>query len=172
MPTSPSFVLQEISRHGGAASARLLESLLRPFFSREERYGDDFVPADAGLDRLLDHVGREVTNVAGADPFNVIPSSGLPGACCPLCLAVALGGFGGTGSSGRRLNVNQLSLELAAHWLRCQPVNQETLILTPDWSQRTFDQRFTRLFEAYRDTGRRAFIVEVARTGLILRWPY
>ena len=171
MNTHPDLVIARIAQLGGIQSAHLLNHLLRQFFHPEERRGDDSLPPGRELDRLVATVDGRLPNAPNVAPFNVIPSSGVPGACCPVCLAVALGGFG-SASSVRRPNFNQLSLELAAHWMLCQATNAETLVLTPDWRETTFDTRFAGLFAAYRDTGRQVFIVEVARTGLILRWPY
>jgi hypothetical protein len=170
MPIPTSHVLNEIVRLGGHESARVLETLLREYLAPERSREDELV-ADSTLERVADALDPRRGNSPLGTAINVIPSSGPGASCCRLCVGVAAHGFGAR-SSAYRLNFNQLALELAAHWLRCRGINEETLVLTPEWSQSTFDSRYAGLFAAYRQSGQRAFIVEVARTGLILRWPY
>lgn len=168
IPTS--HVLNEIDRLGGHDSARALEQLLREYLAPERPRDGESVD-DSTIERVADALDPRRGNAPLGTTINVIPSSGLGVSCCRLCVGVAANGFGAK-SSAFRLNFNQLALQLSAHWLHCHGINQETLILTPDWSQSAFDSRYTDLFAAYRQIGKRAFIVEVARTGLILRWPY
>jgi hypothetical protein len=163
-----SHVLNEINRLGGHESARVLEQLLREYLA-PERPRDEESLADSNLERVADALDPRRGNSPLGTAINVIPSSGPGASCCRLCVGVTAHGFSAK-SSSYRVNFNQLAIQLSAHWLRCDGINEETLILTPDWNQSVFDSRYTDLFVAYRQIGKRAFIVEVARTGLILRW--
>jgi hypothetical protein len=168
MPTDPQAVIHEINRRGGKLSAQLLDSLVREFFRPEGEFRErESLPPLPGLADLADELDGRRANPPGGVAFNLIPSPPGSGTCCPLCVGVAPNGFR-PASSVRRPNFNQLSLLLAEHWLRCRGPHAETLVLTPEWNQRVFEERFEGLHTAAAPV----FIVECARTGLILRFPY
>jgi hypothetical protein len=160
-------VIEEINLRGGRLSAQFLSSLLVEVF-RPERYQrepESLTPLP-GMADLADELDHRRANAPGGQPFNLIPSPPAAGACCPLCVGVAINGFR-TASSVRRPNFNQLSLRLAEHWLRSRGSHAETLSLTPDWNQRVFEDRCAGLHVAPASV----FIAECARIGLILRFP-
>ena len=166
-------VIERIASLGGHASARLLETLASEFL-RERGEGEPYAtfPPGAELDATMDGLGRWQTNPPNGESFNVIPSPTSPqGKCCPLAVGVALGGFSSR-TAEHRPNFPHLTVLLAAHVLKCHGIHQETLVLTPDWNQRTFEERLSPFFDALKNTGRPAFVVEIARTGLFLRWPW
>ena len=172
MYSTSSPVIDQIARLGGAHSARLLDILATEFLRpRESRENHEPLPAASGLDAALRGADVLRERPPGGVSFNLIPGLGADGACCPLLVGVALAGFSGR-SIGRRLTFPDLTFRVAAHALRCHGVHRETLILTPDWNQRAFEARLAPLFAAFQDAGRPAFVVETARTGLFLRWPW
>lgn len=117
-------------------------------------------------------LGRWQTNPVGGESFNVIPSpASAQGKCCPMAVEVALGSFPSL-TAEHRPNFPHLTVLLAAHVLKCHGIHQETLLLTPDWNQRTFEERLSPFFDALKSAGRPAFAVEIARTGLFLRRPW
>lgn len=166
-------VIDRIASLGGAASARLLEGLASEFLrdrGESEPYGN--FPPGAELDAAVAGLDRWRANPPGGQSFNVIPSPASPhGTCCPLVVGVALGGFSSR-TSTYRPNFPHLTVLLAAHALKCHGIHRETLVLTPEWNQRAFEERLVPYFDALKDTGRPAFVVEIARTGLFLRWPW
>jgi hypothetical protein len=168
MPTDPQAVIHEIDHRGGKLSAQFLASLVQDLFRPKWEHPErENVPPMRGLADLSGELENRRANPPGGVPFNLIPSPPGSGACCPLCVGLAPNGFR-SASSVRRPNFNQLSLLLAEHWLRCRGPHAETLVLTPEWNQRVFEERF----EGLHTVAAPVFIVECARTGLILRFPY
>jgi hypothetical protein len=62
---------------------------------------------------------------------------------------------------------------LAAYWFACFNINEENLILTPDWNEEEFDSNYKSIIDNYcNHHQKKVFIVEVSNGGLFLRYPY
>jgi hypothetical protein len=112
--------------------------------------------------------------------FNFIPSAGPNGSCSSFCLTIVAAGFGRNSlfhssrfNNSRSLNFLQAILLLAAYWFACFNINEENLILTPDWNEEEFDNNYKSIIDNYcNHHQKKVFIVEVSNGGLFLRYPY
>jgi hypothetical protein len=64
-------------------------------------------------------------------------------------------------------------LLLSAYWFACLKINEENLILTPDWNDEDFERNYKPIIDNYCNFNqKKVFIVEVSNGGLFLRYPY
>lgn len=156
--------------------------LAKVFGEQDALFGRDFNPGVFLDDLWRRWGGHELLSSsddrgfgAGWGPgsdLNVIPSNGKPGVCSSVCITMAVSGFG-AGKVGRySRSFQDVMMLLAAYWFECIHINQENLILTPDWNQSKFEAKYLPVLDAYcRFHGKKVFIAEVSKSGLILRYP-
>ena len=111
--------------------------------------------------------------------FNFIPSFGPNGSCSSCSLTIIADGFGRNSllhpiryNTGRISFVKAILL-LSAYWFACLKINEENLILTPDWNDEDFERNYKPIIDNYCNFNqKKVFIVEVSNGGLFLRYPY
>ena len=111
--------------------------------------------------------------------FNFIPSAGPNGSCSSCSLTIIADGFGRNSlfhpiryNTGRISFVKAILL-LSAYWFACLKINEENLILTPDWNDEDFERNYKPIIDNYCNFNqKKVFIVEVSNGGLFLRYPY
>lgn len=111
--------------------------------------------------------------------FNFIPSFGPNGSCSSCSLTIIADGFGRNAlfypvryNKGRITFVKAILL-LSAYWFACLKINEENLILTPDWNDEDFERNYKPIIDNYCNFNqKKVFIVEVSNGGLFLRYPY
>lgn len=167
---------EQIYQRGGEEIARLLSEL----FGSNEDFSEGELQPDQVMDDLFGKLGGydKSTNGSIIGPgagINVIPSQGQPGSCCRVCVSFATKGF--SYSSRARIRTkkafNEVMLVQSAYWFCCLSVNVENLILTPDWNQQAFESNYQPIIDNYCNYHKKkVFVVEVAKVGLILRYPY
>jgi hypothetical protein len=175
-------IAQKIHEEGGHDVANILLDL---FKNPEDIFGRDFEP-DIFIDELFRKNGGYESNIRDSDlgnhgvygsagGINIIPSNGIPGSCCSVCISFATKGF--SYSSRARIKTkkafNEVMLMQSAYWFGCMGINVENLILTPDWNQQAFESNYQPIIDNYCNVhGKKVFVVEVSKVGLILRFPY
>jgi hypothetical protein len=183
-------VIRQIRERGGNQSAEMLNRLLEEI---RHEWGSEFIVTDF-FDHLLRQYGgfedryriredeEDPLNIwqttAPAEIINVIPSANAKSICAPFCLTIAAEGFTRMHPIRlihRRIHMNMCTsmLQVSAYWLGCLSVNKETLILTPNWDAREFENHYQNLIENYVHVHhKKVFIVEVSKSGFIQRYPY
>jgi len=176
-----------ITDMGGLQSSEMLStifenSLQRIGFKSNEffdEYVQKYFPEE--LRRELRR-GRNMDNGGGFGnngSFNFIPSFGPNGSCSSCSLTIIADGFGRNSllhpiryNTGRISFVKAILL-LSAYWFACLKINEENLILTPDWNDEDFERNYKPIIDNYCNFNqKKVFIVEVSNGGLFLRYPY
>lgn len=172
---------------GGLQSSEMLSTIFdnrlqRIGFSSKEffdEYVQKFFPEE--LRRELRR-GGNMDNGGGFGnngSFNFIPSFGPNGSCSSCSLTIIADGFGRNAlfypvryNKGRITFVKAILL-LSAYWFACLKINEENLILTPDWNDEDFERNYKPIIDNYCNFNqKKVFIVEVSNGGLFLRYPY
>lgn len=166
----------EIYQKGGEEIARLLSELFRLNEDSSERE----LQPDQIMDDLFGRLGgydksKNGTTLGPVNAINIIPSNNQPGSCCRVCVSFATKGF--SYSSRARIKTkkafNEVMLLQSAYWFCCLNINVENLILTPDWNQQAFESNYQPIIDNYCTYhSKKVFVVEVAKVGLILRYPF
>ena len=175
--------ISKILQNGGEEVAKILSDLFGN--NGDHIFGRDFEP-DVFLDDLFRKYGNpdrgfdypRIESKGGfgsSGGINVIPDNGIPGSCCSLCVSFATRGF--SYSSRARIRTkkafNEIMLLQSAYWFACMGMNKENLIFTPDWNQLAFESNYQPIIDNYCNYhGKKVFVVEVSKVGLILRYPY
>lgn len=180
-------VQQQIESLGGVQTSQMLSEI---FIELNQEFGKDFNIErffDDLWDRynlLNDRWSREVNakpnwNGNGTNNgYNVIPAINPNGICASFCITIITRGFQGSGPSAisrryNRLNFSKAILLLCDYWFACLRINEENLLITPDWDQMTFENHYESVIESYtRNHNKKVFIIEVSKVGPILRYPY
>ena len=179
-------VKQQIESKGGFQSS---EMLTRIFSELNQEFGKDFNEDDFFNDlwEKFNQSDERWTREVELNPkwdgsginngFNIIPSTNPNGLCAKFCLTMIPRGFRmGPSSVSRRTNRLSFSkaiLFLCDYWFACLRINEENLLITPDWDQMTFENHYERVIESYTSNhNKKVFIVEVSKVGPILRYPY
>ncbi len=180
-------VQQHIAAHGGRQTSEMLS---RIFDESNQEFGKD-LNIDKFFDDLWDRNNlsderwsREVDakpiwNGNGTNSgYNVIPAINPNGICASFCLTIISRGFRNNGPTPisrryNRLNFNRAISLLCDYWFACLRINEENLLITPDWDQMTFEKHSESIIESYTSNhNKKVFIVEVSKVGPILRYPY
>ena len=179
-------VKQQIESKGGFQSS---EMLTRIFGEINQEFGKDF-NVEYFFNEIWDQYNqsserwaREVELNPKWDEngvnngFNIIPSTNPNGLCAKFCLTMIPRGFRmGHSSSTRRSNRLGFShsiLLLCDYWFACLKINQENLLITSDWDPTTFENQYENVIESYASNhDKKVFVVEVSKSGPILRYPY
>jgi len=182
---------QQLEAKGGIQSSEMLSSIFSEnlFGQMDQEFGEDFdikvffealwkkyIPSDElGRHRIepMPNWNEEGTPAG----FNIIPSGKNNSAVCStFCLTIINEGFRRTPlvpiHSSRRLDFRKALLLLCDYWFSCLSVNQENLLLTPDWHPEVFNDYYKDLIESYtKHHGKKVFIVEISQSGPVLRYP-
>ena len=176
-----------ITDMGGLQSSEMLSTI---FDNRLQRIGfssKEFF--DEYVQKIFpDELRRELRRGGNMDngggfgnngSFNFIPSAGPNGSCSSCSLTIIADGFGRNSlfhpiryNTGRISFVKAILL-LSAYWFACLKINEENLILTPDWNDEDFERNYKPIIDNYCNFNqKKVFIVEVSNGGLFLRYPY
>jgi hypothetical protein len=181
-------VKQQIEEIGGYKSSEILS---RIFEELNQEIGREFNVEDF-FEKLLErysltnetYLSRDVYrstiwNGNGTNNgFNVIPSNNPNGICSSFCLTIAKEGFKfglihPKRIKHQKINFLKAMLLLTEYWFACMNINDETLILTPDWNQDDFEMIYQGIIDNYSIFHKKkVFIVEISKVGPILRYPY
>jgi hypothetical protein len=180
-------VKQQIETHGGLLTSEMLSKILS---DSNQELGNDF-----NIKQFFDDIckknnlydersSRDVNikpnwNVNGTNnDYNVIPAINPNGICATFCLTIIPRGFRSImpkpiSPRYNRLKFSKAILLLCEYWFACLRINQENLLITPDWDQSTFEDYYENIIESYASNhNKKVFIIEVSKVGLILRYPY
>ena len=176
-----------ITDMGGFQSSEMLstifENSLKRIGFKSNEFFDDYVQKN-----FPDKLRRELSRGGNMDngggfgnngSFNFIPSAGPNGSCSSCSLTIIADGFGRNSlfhpiryNTGRISFVKAILL-LSAYWFACLKINEENLILTPDWNDEDFERNYKPIIDNYCNFNqKKVFIVEVSNGGLFLRYPY
>ena len=176
-----------ITDMGGLQSSEMLSTIFENSLQRigfnSKEFFDEYVQINfpAELRRELRR-GGNMDNGGGFGnngSFNFIPSAGPNGSCSSCSLTIIADGFGRNSlfhpiryNTGRISFVKAILL-LSAYWFACLKINEENLILTPDWNDEDFERNYKPIIDNYCNFNqKKVFIVEVSNGGLFLRYPY
>ena len=176
-----------ITDMGGLQSSEMLSTIFENSLQRigfnSKEFFDEYVQKNfpAELRRELRR-GGNMDNGGGFGnngSFNFIPSAGPNGSCSSCSLTIIADGFGRNSlfhpiryNTGRISFVKAILL-LSAYWFACLKINEENLILTPDWNDEDFERNYKPIIDNYCNFNqKKVFIVEVSNGGLFLRYPY
>ena len=176
-----------ITDMGGLQSSEMLSTIFENSLQRigfnSKEFFDEYVQINfpAELRRELRR-GGNMDNGGGFGnngSFNFIPSFGPNGSCSSCSLTIIADGFGRNAlfypvryNKGRITFVKAILL-LSAYWFACLKINEENLILTPDWNDEDFERNYKPIIDNYCNFNqKKVFIVEVSNGGLFLRYPY
>ena len=176
-----------ITDMGGLQSSEMLSTIFENSLQRigfnSKEFFDEYVQKNfpAELRRELSR-GGNMDNGGGFGnngSFNFIPSAGPNGSCSSCSLTIIADGFGRNSlfhpiryRTGRISFVKAILL-LSAYWFACLKINEENLILTPDWNDEDFERNYKPIIDNYCNFNqKKVFIVEVSNGGLFLRYPY
>ena len=176
-----------ITDMGGLQSSEMLSTIFENSLQRigfnSKEFFDEYVQKNfpAELRRELRR-GGNMDNGGGFgnnSSFNFIPSAGPNGSCSSCSLTIIADGFGCNSlfhpiryNTGRISFVKAILL-LSAYWFACLKINEENLILTPDWNDEDFERNYKPIIDNYCNFNqKKVFIVEVSNGGLFLRYPY
>lgn len=175
--------ISQVLQNGGEEIARILSDI---FENRSEHlFGRDFEP-DVFIDDLFRNYGGNnrdseyplldpKNGYGSSGEINIIPDNGYRGSCYKICLSFAIKGFSYASRARIRTKkaFNEVMLLQSAYWFSCMGINIENLILTPDWNQLAFESNYQPIIDNYCNFhGKKVFVVEVSKVGLILRYPY
>jgi hypothetical protein len=176
-----------ITDMGGLQSSEMLSTIFENSLQRigfnSKEFFDEYVQINfpAELRRELRR-GGNMDNGGGFGnngSFNFIPSAGPNGSCSSCSLTIIADGFGRNSLFHPiRYNTGRISfvkaiLSLSAYWFACLKINEENLILTPDWNDEDFERNYKPIIDNYCNFNqKKVFIVEVSNGGLFLRYPY
>ena len=176
MNRSLASVLETIKELGGEQSADLLAKIFHEefFYAREADLRKSLEDLWEGLS--ADNHGGLFSQTGG---FNLIPAKNNNGTCSRLCMTIIPRGFRGggrflrNGFQGNHIGFEWAILLQSAYWFHCMHINQENIIITPDWDQEDFEERYEPVIRSYEQShNKKIFVLEVAKRGLILRYPY
>ena len=172
---------------GGLQSSVMLSTIFENSLQRigfkSKEFFDEYVQKN-----FPDELRRELRRGGNMDngggfgnngSFNFIPSAGPNGSCSSCSLTIIADGFGRNSlfypiryRTGRISFVKAILL-LSAYWFACLKINEENLILTPDWNDEDFERNYKPIIDNYCNFNqKKVFIVEVSNGGLFLRYPY
>jgi hypothetical protein len=176
-----------ITDMGGLQSSEMLSTIFENSLQRigfkSKEFFDEYVQKN-----FPDELRRELRRGGNMDngggfgnngSFNFIPSAGPNGSCSSCSLTIIADGFGRNSlfhpiryNTGRISFVKAILL-LSAYWFACLKINEENLILTPDWNDEDFERNYKPIIDNYCNFNqKKVFIVEVSNGGLFLRYPY
>jgi len=180
MHSSVQNVLQQIESTGGIQTAEILAKIfsqLNPEFGKafdvDRFFVDVYDKFDSSLYRGME--GSELPlEPKGNDiqrELNLIPSSEPNSLFATLCLAIIKGGC--LGRPRPEITFSRAFFLLCEYWFSCLKVNQENLLITPDWDPSMFEKHYESIIEKYIERQhKKVFIVEISKSGPILRYPY
>jgi len=172
-------ISDEIRSSGGEYSAKILDEVAETFHSlldtesfNPEKFLNEIWKnisnkGENNINRLKDEVIKRI----GAGNMNLIPSE-VPGVCHPFCLALASGTFGEKYyPTYGKIGFKGMMLKLVETWFTCLSTNEENLVLTIDWEQKTFNDLYKKVIDAYcRTHGKRVFVVLVSDSNIRLMY--
>ena len=120
---------------------------------------------------LEDIIDRNATGRGGQAQMNFFPSE-PGGGCFELCIGIATKGYGYKRDIAKnRTGFKGLINEIIEYWFRCGSVNKKTILLTTQWKDDDFEEKWKSKVDAYRALGKQVIIIEVWKENYIVRYP-
>jgi hypothetical protein len=110
-------------------------------------------------------------NYLTKEKINMYPSN-VKGSCHKFCLVLAQKKFD-QARVKMTMGFKGAMHELTQYWWSCYGINKETVIITKDWDQDEFDEKYEDVIGNYeRNMKSKVIILEITRNGIIPRYPY
>jgi hypothetical protein len=120
---------------------------------------------------LEDIIDRNASKSGGQPQMNFYPSEKKVG-CFELCIGIATMGYGFKRDDEKnRTGFKGLINEIIEYWITCGSVNKKTILLTTQWKDDDFEEKWKSIVDAYRAKGKQVIIIEVWKENYIVRYP-